>query len=431
MPDRGHPTSEMNRKTPLHKWHVLKGAQMGVFGGYEMPLWYPTGAKHEHLSVLLNAGLFDTSHMAVVAVSGPDAHDLLQLCFSKDLSACMGAGHAPLPPGRSVYGVFLDPKGHVIDDAIVLRPAEANFLVVVNAGMGAVIARHLAANAGSRRARIVDLSDQLGKIDIQGPKAAKVLGRILKHPETVFEKLVYFSFKGDFDPGSSLSQAVSLSDGTPILLSRTGYTGEFGFEVFVQPGHLPRLWEMVLIAGRDLGLVPCGLAARDSLRAGAVLPLSHQDIGAWPFVNNPWRFALPYQADQTGFTKPFIGAEALLNLKAAEHTLPFVGSDPRKVSTEEHPEAADADGNVIGRVLTCTTDMGIGWHAGRIYSAASPGKPPDFEPKGLSCGFVIVKRRLNPGDRVELRDRRRRIPVTIVDDIRPDRTARRPIAAMT
>ncbi len=420
----------MIQKTPLNRWHALKGAQMGVFGGYEMPLWYPAGAKHEHLSVLSDAGLFDTSHMAVVAVSGAEAFDLLQLCFSKDLSACMGTDHAPLPPGRSVYGVFLDPNGHVIDDAIVFRLAKADFLVVVNAGMGAVIAGHLAANAGRRTARVVDLSDRLGKIDIQGPMAAKVLGRILKNPATVFEKLFYFAFKGHFDPSSPLSPGACLSDGTPVLLSRTGYTGEFGFELFVPPDHLPRLWEMVLMAGRDLGLVPCGLAARDSLRAGAVLPLSHQDIGAWPFANNPWPFALPYRSDRAGFTKRFIGAEALLRLKTAEHTLAFVGSDPRKVSIEEHPQVLDAEGAAIGSVLTCTTDMGIGWHGGRIYSVASPAKPEGFEPKGLSCGFVKVTRRLDPGDRVELRDRRRRIAVTIVDDVRPDRTARRPIAAM-
>jgi len=176
--------------------------------------------------------------------------------------------------------------------------------------------------------------------------------------------------------------------------------------------------------------LPCGLAARDSLRAGAVLPLSHQDIGAWPFADNPWRFALPYRADQAGFTKRFIGADALLRLKETEPTLAFVGSDPRKVSIEEHPTVVDAEGRDIGRVLTCTTDMGIGRHGDRIYSVASPGKPEGFEPKGLSCGFVKVKRRLNSGDRIELRDRRRRIPVTIVEDVRPDRTARRPIAAM-
>ncbi|MGE5259212.1 MAG: aminomethyltransferase family protein, partial [Hyphomicrobiales bacterium] len=291
----------MNKQTPLNPWHVRKGAQMGVFGGYEMPLWYPTGAKHEHLSVLVNAGLFDTSHMSVLGVNGPDAFDLLQQCFSKNLSACLGAANTPLTPGRCVYGVFLDPKGHLIDDAIVFRLAGDEFLVVFNAGMGAATSRHLAAHAGRQRVRIVDFTDRLGKIDIQGPKAAKVLSRVLNEPAMVFEKLTYFSFKGHFDPASPLSAAVHLSDGTPILLSRTGYTGEFGFEAFVQPARLPRVWEMILDAGREFDLTPCGLAARDSLRAGAVLPLSHQDIGAWPFANNPWVFALPYNADRTGF----------------------------------------------------------------------------------------------------------------------------------
>jgi aminomethyltransferase len=420
----------MTQQTPLTQWHIRNGAQMGVFGGYEMPLWYPAGAKHENQSVLVNAGLFDTSHLSALAVSGPDAFDLLQLCFSKDLSACLGAGGAPLTPGRSVYGVFLNPGGHVIDDAIVFRLAEVEFLVVLNVGMGATIARHLAENTGNRRVRIVNFTDRLGKIDIQGPKAAKVLSRVLKDPATVFEKLSFFSFKGHFEPTSPLSGAVRLADGDPILLSRTGFTGEFGFEVFVQPAQVLRLWEMMLDAGREFGLTPCGLAARDSLRTGAVLPLSHQDIGAWPFANNPWIFALPYNADRTGFTKNFIGAEALLRQADAEHTHPFVGSDPRKVSREEAAVVLDVEGKEIGRVLTCTTDMGIDRQGDRIYSIASPGKPAGFEPKGLCCGFVKVKHRLLAGDRIEIMDQRRRIPVIIVTDIRPDRTARKPMAEM-
>jgi aminomethyltransferase len=252
----------------------------------------------------------------------------------------------------------------------------------------------------------------------------------MNDPAMVFEKLTYFSFKGHFDPTSPLSAAVRLSDGTPVLLSRTGYTGEFGFEAFVQPAQLPRLWEMILDAGREFDLTPCGLAARDSLRVGAVLPLSHQDIGAWPFANNPWVFALPYNTDRTGFTKNFIGIEALLCQTDADYTHPFVGSDPRKVSREEPAMVRDSEGKEIGRVLTCTTDMGIDWYGDRIYSIASPGKPAGFEPKGLSCGFVKVMRRLLAGDRIEIMDRRRRIPVTIVNDIRPDRTARKPISEM-
>lgn len=403
---------------------------MGVFGGYAMPLWYPAGAKHEHLSVLLNAGLFDTSHMSLVSVSGADAFDLLQWCFSKDLAAGMGPRGASLAPGRSVYGVFLDPRGHLIDDAIVFRLAPSDFLVAVNAGMGAAIARHLAANAGGREVRVLDQTDRLGKIDIQGPQAARVLGRVLKDPAAVFEKLSYFSFKGHFDPDSPSSRPVALVDGTPILLSRTGFTGEFGFEVFVRPAGLAGAWATLLAAGRDLGLAPCGLAARDSLRTGAVLPLSHQDIGAWPFANNPWLIALPYNADRTGFTKPFIGADALQHLTDAEFTYPFIGDDPRKVATADPAVVADLDGRTIGGVLTCTTDMGIGRHGERIYSVASPDKPAGFEPKGLSCGFVKVTRRLSPGDRIEIRDRRRSIKVTVVNDIRPDRTARRPRNAM-
>lgn len=420
----------MNQKTPLHDWHVQENAQMGVFGGYAMPLWYPAGAKHEHLSVLLNTGLFDTSHMSSVAVSGADAFDLLQWCFSKNLSACLGAGSAPLAAGRSVYGVFLNPSGHVIDDAIVFRLTEADFLVVVNAGMGANIAGHLAANAAGREVGILDLTDRLGKIDVQGPRAASVLGRVMNDPAAVFEKMSYFSFKGHFDPASPLAGAVTLVDGTPILLSRTGYTGEFGFEVLVQAAHARRVWEMLLAAGRDVGLTACGLAARDSLRTGAVLPLSHQDIGAWPFANNPWLIALPYDADRTGFTKNFIGAEALRHLTDAAYTYPFVGSDPRKVAVEDPAVAVGPEAQTIGTVLTCTTDMGIGRHGERVYSVASPDKPAGFEPKGLSCGFVRVKCPLSPGDRIDLRDRRRSIRVTIVTDIRPARTARRPMSAM-
>jgi aminomethyltransferase len=420
----------MTRTTPLTRWHVGHGAQMNAFAGYEMPLWYPAGAKHEHLSVLQAAGLFDTSHMALVAVEGGGAFDLLQLCFSKDLARCGAAGGA-LAPGRSVYGVFLNPQGHVIDDAIVFRLAADAFLVVVNAGMGPAVAGHLRTSAPGREARVTDLTDRVGKLDLQGPQAARVLGRVLQAPGPAFERLAYFSFKGHFDPAAPQSASMRLADGTPILLSRTGYTGEFGFELFVQPDHLPRLWEDLLAAGGELGLCPCGLAARDSLRAGAVLPLSHQDIGAWPFAANPWGFALPAAAGGHGFTKPFIGAEALTGLTAVEPTYPFVGRDPRKVSLEEPALVFDRDGREIGRVLSSVTDMGIGWAGGKIYSVASPGRPPGFEPKGLGCGFVRVRRPLAWGESVEISDRRRRIPVTIVQDIRPDRTARAPIAAMT
>ncbi len=417
------------RKTALHGWHASHGANMADFGGYEMPLWY-SSAKEEHLSVLQSAGLFDTSHMAALLVTGPDSHDLLQLCFSNNLDACVGLAKKPLSPGRCVYGAYLDQNGTVIDDSIVNKLGDVDYMLVVNAGMGGRVAEHLLTNQGERTVAITDLSDKLGKIDIQGPMAAKILCKVLAAPESVFEKMPYFTFKGHFDGSSPLADAVRLKDGTPILLSRTGYTGEFGFEIFVTGAQAVNTWETVFAAGQDFGLKACGLAARDSLRGGAVLPLSHQDIGDWPFVHHPWPFALAYNAEQTGFTKAFIGDKALLGAASAEFTYAFVGADLRKVSTADPAVVIDAEGHQLGSVLTCVTDMGIGLHDGKIVSIASPDKPEGFAPRGLCCGFVKVAAPLTPGTVVQLKDNRRNLKVTIVEDVRPDRTARRPIKEM-
>ncbi|HSO19641.1 MAG TPA: aminomethyl transferase family protein [Desulfosarcina sp.] len=417
------------KTTPLNAWHRNQGANMADFGGYDMPLWY-SSVKEEHLCVLTGAGVFDTSHMAAVTVAGADAADLLQLCFTNNLDACVGPSKKPLSPGRCVYGAFLDERGHTIDDAIVFFLEAGSYMVVVNAGMGGAIAGHLQRHLGDRDAAVVDLSDRLGKMDIQGPAAAKILTTVLAEPQAVFSDMPYFSFKGHYDDSSPLADAVRLDDGTPILLSRTGYTGEFGFEIFLAPDKIVDLWNRLLQAGQAHGIRPCGLAARDSLRAGAVLPLSHQDIGHWPFINHPWPFALPFTNDQTGFTKNFIGRSALENPSEIAFTQAFVGKDLRKITAGEESRVIDADGRNIGKVLTCATDMGIGRHEGAIFSVASPDLPQGFKAKGLCCGFVKVVRRLKPGEHVDIADNRRSITVTVTEDVRPDRTARRPIARM-
>lgn len=417
------------KQTVLHAWHLAHGAKMEAFGGYRMPLWY-SSAKNEHLAVLTHAGLFDTSHMAVLLISGGGAHDLLQAAFTQNLDACVGPRKAPLPTGRCVYGAFLNPKGEVIDDSIVYRLAAERYMAVVNAGMGPVVARHLEEQRGARRVQIRDLSDHLGKIDIQGPQSGRILARLVDDPEVVFDRLPYFAFKGHFDRETAEAGTVRLRNGAAILLSRTGYTGEFGFEIFLDPTQAVDTWELLLETGRALNLIPCGLAARDSLRGGAVLPLSHQDIGPWPFVRHPWRFALPYDGDSVGFTKTFMGSAALLAETSADYTYAFVGEDPRKVSTEDPAGVLDGRGRSIGRVLTCVTDMGIGRVDGRVVSIASPDKPPGFVPRGLCCGFVKVSSPLALGDRIQIKDQRRTLEVTIVSDIRPDRTARKPLREM-
>ncbi|MCD6584381.1 MAG: aminomethyltransferase family protein [Desulfobacteraceae bacterium] len=420
-----------SKKTPLYDWHVSQGANMALFGGYSMPLWYSTGVKTEHLSVITHAGIFDTSHMAVVTITGKSAFNLLQKCFSKNLEACIGLKKAPLFSGRGVYGVFLNDKGEVLDDAVLSKVAENHYMVVVNAGMGSLISQVLMDNNKADDVVITDLSDQLGKMDVQGPLSARILSHVIKDADKIFNRFPYFSFKGYFDADVPCEEPVLLNDGTPVLLSRTGYTGEFGFEIFVEKESAVKLWELILDAGSPMGLISCGLAARDSLRAGAALPLSHQDIGPWPFINNPWTFVLPFNEDQSGFSKKFTGDQVLISQKDADDTYAFVGYDPRKITTEDAEVYLSADENQsIGTVLTCATDMAIGRHEERIYSLASSNRPENFKPRGLCCGFIKVNMPLSDGQSIIIKDNRRKIKGVVTRDIRPDRTARRPVKEM-
>ena len=412
--------------TPLHSWHVQHGARMALFGGFDMPLWYAS-AKDEHLAVLTHAGIFDTSHMAAILVTGPAANDLLQFCFTNDLAACRGPRKAPLKPGRAVYGAFLTAEGCVIDDAIIFMPAEETFLVVVNAGMGHRVTEHLAQHRQNRDVRVRDLSGQFGKMDVQGPMAAHIMRDVLADPETVFEAMPYFAFKGGFSETMPTCGRAVTRDGTPLLVSRTGYTGEFGFEIFTSADTIVDVWQAIMTAGANYGAIPCGLAARDSLRTGAVLPLSHQDIGEWPFCHHPWPFALPCRPGADAFSKTFLG-DAALKTDRALYTYPFIGENLRKVTLPA--EVRDAAGRVIGDVLTCVTDMAIGWHGDRVFSIVSPDRPEGFKAGGLCCGFVRVAVPLPLDTPLRLKDKRRGIDVRIVADIRPDRTARKSIPMM-
>ena len=184
-----------DKKTPLYDWHTAHQAKMENFGGFLMPMWYAS-AKSEHLAVLTHAGLFDTSHMDTLTVRGNQAYELLQHCFTKDMDRCIGPKQQPLAPGRCVYGAFLDEKGHAVDDAIIFKMDDDDFMVVVNAGMGTVIADHLEKHKSGKKAAITNLSGRLGKIDIQGPNAVRIVRELLSDPEQVLSSMPYFSFKG-------------------------------------------------------------------------------------------------------------------------------------------------------------------------------------------------------------------------------------------
>ncbi len=406
------------KTTPLNQWHKNVGANMADFGGYDMPLWYETGVKTEHLAVLKSAGIFDTSHMACISLDGAGSFDLLNICFTRDLSS--------LKQGRCVYGAFLNEKGHCMDDAIVYKLGDTRFMVCVNAGMGEVIAAHLEKNRSGRETRIKDLSGKVAKMDIQGRDSARILSKLIKSPEKVFSAMPYFSFKGHFDPEGPGALDVRLLNDTPVLLSRSGYTGEFGFEIFLSPDVIVDLWARILDAGKQFNITACGLAARDSLRTGACLPLSHQDIGHWKFINHPWQFALPWSRDNASFSKDFIGAAALMSEKVESYIFPFAGNSLKKVSAGEDTKVFEAGKeDCIGHVLTCATDMGLDRIDGQLVSIASPGLAPDTVIKGISCGFVMVSKPLAPGTGITMSQGKRKIEATIVTDIRPDRTARK------
>lgn len=423
--------NDQTKTTTLHSFHLESGAHMALFGGYDMPLWYGGGAKGEHLAVIEKAGIFDTSHMSTLAVAGPDARTLLQQCFSKDLESCIGLKKGPLVAGRCVYGLFLNEEGKVIDDALVYMLKDNTYMVVVNAGMGGVITEHMQGNVSeSCDVKVMDHTEVVGKMDLQGPLSAKILKKIVKNADDLFGSFPYFSFKGSAACCQGLS-SVELLDGTPFMVSRTGYTGEFGFEFFIERSKLVQLWDLVIEAGAEFDLAICGLAARDSLRAGAVLPLSHQDIGDWIFTNTPWPFALSGR-EGDAFTKDFIGADVVAEECDDDFTYPFAGFDPRKIQGDD-AVVENASGESIGEVLTCTTDMAIGRVEGEIFSITSPsdsGVPEGFTPRGLCCGFIKVNTALVPGDKVVLRAGKRKIEVEIRQDIRPHRTARRSISLM-
>lgn len=271
MPESGDVTP-----TILRGRHEALGAKMAPFGGFLMPIQY-SGIVREHEAVRREAGLFDTCHMGEFEIRGADA--------AADLDRIVSCNVLTLEVGQCRYGMICNPAGGVIDDMIVYRTADKDFLMVVNAGTQsgdlAWIQSHV-----SRQTSVVDVSADTGKLDLQGPRAPAILASLLDAP---IAGLRYFRF------------ADNTFAGTPVRVSRTGYTGEMGFEIYASNDTTLALWDALL----DRGVLPAGLGARDTLRLEVGLPLYGHEMG-------PER-----NAAESGFTsalsrdKEFIGAEAV------------------------------------------------------------------------------------------------------------------------
>lgn len=230
------------KRTVLYDCHHALGAKSLPFAGWEMPLTY-TGVIEEHRAVREAAGLFDVSHMGRIEVTGPDALAVVQRVTTND------AGR--LTPGMAQYALVCNEAGGVLDDIVVSRLAEDVFMLCVNASNRETILRHLETETASTAARVVDRSEALAQIALQGPKAQEVL---LKVADPTAARL---------KPWHLMTVMIA---GRPVLISRTGYTGEAGYELYPEAEQAARLWTALIEAGRDVGLKACGLGARDTLR---------------------------------------------------------------------------------------------------------------------------------------------------------------------
>jgi aminomethyltransferase len=318
------PAAGPPRPTPLRAVHESLGATMTEFAGWLMPLRY-RGEISEHRAVRAAAGLFDLSHMGEIAVTGPDAAAALDYALVGHLSA--------LKPGRARYTMICAPDGGILDDLIVYRLGDAEYLVVANAANTAVVTAALRDRAAGYDAQVTDKTDDYALIAIQGPHAARILAPLT---DLSLDEVKYYS-------GHRGKVA-----GHPVLLARTGYTGEDGFELFLEPDAAEEVWTALTQAGSGDGLVPAGLAARDTLRLEAGMPLYGNELGpqVTPFDAGLGRVVV--------FGRPgdFVGRVALAERAEAppEHVLVGLIGSSRRVP--RHGYTVTWDGAPCGVVTS-------------------------------------------------------------------------------
>ncbi|MGY1550876.1 glycine cleavage system aminomethyltransferase GcvT [Microbacterium sp. A588] len=247
------------RFTPLRERHESLGASFTDFGGWQMPVRY-TSDLAEHHAVRQAAGLFDISHMAEFTVGGPDAAAYLDYALAGRLST--------MTIGKAKYSLLLAENGGIIDDVIVYRLAESRFLIISNAGNRDAVAAALPARTGAFDVAVEDLSDSYALLAIQGPASERIVAEVSGITELSIP----------WDEQKYYAWASARYNGEPLIVARTGYTGEDGFELLVRSEDAVALWDAVLAAGEAHGIVPAGLAARDTLRLEAGMPLYGHEL---------------------------------------------------------------------------------------------------------------------------------------------------------
>jgi aminomethyltransferase len=353
------------RATPLVQRHEALGARMVDFAGWRMPIQY-AGIIEEHRAVRQRAGLFDLCHMGELYVDGPDAGDALAGAVTTDPRT--------LATGRAQYSMICGPDGGILDDLIVYRLAEDRFLVVANASNAAVVSDALAERLAGWRAILDDRSLATALVAIQGPAAKGVLAPVAGL---------------DLDAIRYYGIAEGPVAGIPALVARTGYTGEDGFEVFVDAVAGPTIWDTLMASGRGAGLVPVGLGARDTLRLEAGMPLYGQELD---------RETTPYEAGLgrvVKLAKPggFVGREALARAAEAGPRRRLVGLVVRGRGIARHGHPVWAGERRTGAVTSGTMSPTLGVPIAMAYVApgdAAPGTMLDVEIREARAAAEVV-----------------------------------------
>lgn len=312
------------RPSPLQDVHAAAGAAFTEFAGWSMPVRY-SGDLAEHHAVRRAAGLFDLSHMAEILVLGPEAPAALDAALLGELSTT--------PVGRAKYTLLLNGAGGVLDDLVVYRTGEDRYLVVANAANREVVVDRLRDRAVGFDAQIQDETDDIGLIAIQGPRAQEILLEVEGFAADD-EDPTEARFR-DLIAGLRNYRFLAANwDGHPVLVARTGYTGEDGFELYAAPEILPRLWAALMDTGRGSGLVPAGLAARDTLRLEAGMPLYGHELTA---LTTPQQAGLG-RLVQRGKVAAYVGRTAVESPEAdGSRVLVGLQAEGRRAGREGYP----------------------------------------------------------------------------------------------
>jgi len=316
-------TDTTTRRTPLHDRHLQLGARMVPFAGWDMPVQY-SGLVDEHMAVRTKAGVFDVSHMGEARIRGPQACEFLQYVTCNNV--------AKLKTGRAQYTGLMTPEGCFHDDLLIYRLADDDFLLVLNAANAAKDLAWLGDHVSRFDARLEDESDAWALVALQGPAAAAILEPIAEAPVA---ELAYYGFA---------HVAVA---GVQTLVSRTGYTGEDGFELYIPTAGAGTVWDALIERGAGHGLLPTGLGARDTLRLEAAMALYGNDIDDTTTALEAglgWIVKLK-KGD-------FIGRDALLLQKAEGLSRRLVGFEMEGRMIARAGYDACADGKPIGRVTS-------------------------------------------------------------------------------